>query len=457
VIAIAIVGAWVLFAQMWQLQAPLQMDAQLFEAWLGCLPLDANVASVALRPLEHVPSGAVRSRSLLAYRRRAKLARVQIVNGSLYVTCPRPRGTLPTSACIEREVLTLLLLVSVARLPDVDFLLDSSENSCHKTFHLTRLRRGRRSQRPSESGVAAVFATETEDGCDNLLVPPRSLSALPDNARWHARASQGQWEWRLRLNRALWRGAATGPPPLDASGHVSSPRAKAVMFSMQHPELLDARFAWRSGDGSAGVKMAAELRHRGMLLPPSSFLTWEGALRYRAALVLDGNTVPDRLAFVMASMTAVLKQESPRREAFYALMEPYVHYIPVRRDLSDLDTQLRWALVNATRLHEIARAGAALALTHLSRRAVLCHWTSVLVRYARYVALPLELDPDAVHVRGTTPSSWPTIVEPLLGSSALRPMLSHTPARLEDLVSLLRLHATPCLSVSYRHVCVDIS
>ena len=40
-------------------------------------------------------------------------------------------------------------------------------------------------------------------------------------------------------------------------------------------------------------------------------------------------------------MTAVIKVDSPRREAYYSLMRPYVHYVPVRADLSDLEAQLR--------------------------------------------------------------------------------------------------------------------
>lgn len=179
--------------------------------------------------------------------------------------------------------------------------------------------------------------------------------------------------------------------------------------------------------------------------------------RYRAALVLDGNTVADRLSFILASMTAVIKQESSRREAFYSLMKPHVHYIPVKRNLQNLEAQLRWAFADEARLHRIAKAGATLALKHLSRRAQLCHWTSVLVRYAPYVAQPVTRDPDAVRRGGAgETSSWPTVFDHIRGSP-LRPQLSHSPARLEDfLSSALRFHTTPCVGLSNRHVCVDL-
>jgi hypothetical protein len=196
------------------------------------------------------------------------------------------------------------------------------------------------------------------------------------------------------------------------------------------------------------------MAHRG------AFLTWYDALRFRAALVLDGNTVADRLAFIMSSMTAVIKVDSPRREAYYSLMRPYVHYVPVRADLSDLEAQLRWALANATRLHAIARNGAAFALAHLSRRATLCHWTSLLIAYGAHMAGPVELDADAVRVPAISPTALPRIIEPILpggGGGALRPQLGHSPAWPSDLLNLLHLHMTPCVGSSWRHLCVDIA
>ena len=186
-------------------------------------------------------------------------------------------------------------------------------------------------------------------------------------------------------------------------------------------------------------------------------MTWHEALRYRAALVIDGNTVPDRLAFILASSTAVLKVKSRRREAYHSKMRPYVHYVPVKADASNLRSQLRWALANETRLHTIARNGAALALAHLSRRATLCHWTSLLIRYGAHMAGPIELDENAVRVPARPPSALPSVMEPLLHHNPARPQLSHSPPWASDLQNLLRLHATPCVSNSWRHVCVDIS
>ena len=447
-----LIASLALVSHIWRLSAPIPLEPELLEAWLGCLPHNEQVVSAALQQLQAIRAGSIRSSDIgrLHRTKHKSLSRVQIVNGSLFLTCPRRRQDEPTAACLRTDVLTLLL--SLARLPDVDFIFDGGENTCHKMH-----------QHNTREAAVPIFTTETADGCDNVLVPPRALAFdLPDNARWAARAAQadGAWAWHRRINRALFRGSTTGGAALNGTGHASSKRAKVVAFSLRHPELLDARFTTRGGVGAvqagAGTSsLEAELLRRGMA-ERGAFLTWYDALRYRAALVVDGNTVADRLPFVMASATAVIKVDSPRREAFYSLLRPYEHYVPVRADLSDLEAQLRWALANETRLHAIARNGAAFALRHLSRRATLCHWTSLLLVYATRMAGPVQLDADAVRVPARPPTSLPMIIEPVVRSTALRPQLSHSPPWPSDLFKLLTLHATPCVGLSWRYLCVDL-
>ena len=176
--------------------------------------------------------------------------------------------------------------------------------------------------------------------------------------------------------------------------------------------------------------------------------------------MLDGHTVPDRLAFVLASHTAVLKQDSPRREAFHCMMEPYVHYVPVARDLGDLEAQLRWALSNASRLRQIATNGGALALRLLSRRAQLCHWAGLIRRLAARTASPVVLDPNAGAPREARP---PVMHETIISGSALRPQLTHPQTdslwtTLSEHLNVARkLHLAPCVGLTYSHLCIDIS
>ena len=428
-------------------------EPALLEEYLGCDGV-APMLRLALRPWRSRARNLrrplrVNSSNVRAARQRLRLPRVQIVDSKLYITCGDERS----STCLTHEARTLALLLKLTRLPDVDFLYDDGERTCHGTLGGRAAMADRTDGDPGRrAGPVPVVATETQDGCDNLLAPPRAFAALPDNARWLARAAS-KVPWDRRRHLALFRGTACKHcgPALDADGRPASARAKAVAFSVRHPELLDARFAERRGRlGRIDAARARALNWTG------TFLTWEDALQYRAQLLLDGNTLPDRLGFVLSSMTAVLKQESPYRESTHLAMKPYVHYVPVRHDLSDLGAQLRWALRNSSRLRAIARNGAALALRLLSRRAQLCHWAGLLRELGRRTVAPVELDP-AARPRGTASL---VLHEPLVRPNFLRPQLTHGAgwrASLGELAGAARqLHLGPCVGLTSAHLCLDL-
>lgn len=60
------------------------------------------------------------------------------------------------------------------------------------------------------------------------------------------------------------------------------------------------------------------------------------ALQYKYQVNIDGTVAAYRLAYLLAGSGVVLKQESPYYEHFYSLLKPNVHYLPFKRDLSDL-------------------------------------------------------------------------------------------------------------------------
>mmetsp|Transcript_7176 Transcript_7176/g.15655 ORF Transcript_7176/g.15655 Transcript_7176/m.15655 type:complete len:396 (-) Transcript_7176:854-2041(-) len=330
------------------------LTPSLFDAHLGCTTSPALAAG--LKVLSNATRRArTSSAQIELHRRRHRLVRVQIINSTLYVVCGARRP------CFVHEARTIALLLQLVRLPDVDFLFSEAEQVCFHAPHVP------------------IVAHETGDGCAHILAPPRALKSLPDAARWLSRASGvGIYAWEKRRQQAFFRGRQSGGALFDSNGEPSSIRAKVVDFGAKHPQLLDARFAGRGGS-LRGAKAETAKRRNWSL--DDAFLTWEEGLEYRATVVVDGNTVADRLAYLMASMTAIIKQESDRREALSSCMVPYVHYVPLKPDVSDLEEQITWALANETRLRQIAEAGAELVISHFS---------SVIERYRMSMAISVS-------------------------------------------------------------------
>ena len=110
---VALLLAFWLARYTWQLSAPIPFDAELLEAWLGCLPHDEQVVHVALQTLQKVALGSLRSEDIDHLRRGnarySSMPRVQIVNNSLFVTCPRKAGQAPSNACLGNWGQQLLL------------------------------------------------------------------------------------------------------------------------------------------------------------------------------------------------------------------------------------------------------------------------------------------------------------------------------------------------------------
>ena len=118
-------------------------------------------------------------------------------------------------------------------------------------------------------------------------------------------------------------------------------RFRAVDFSVDHPDLLNARFSeidWTLKDCFA-KNITNGLSK---LLPVDRIDTVHYFERYQVALVLKGIGAAFRLSRHMMTRTAVLLQDCEVEEWFTKYLTPYVHYIPVSSDLSDLKEALVW-------------------------------------------------------------------------------------------------------------------
>ena len=66
--------------------------------------------------------------------------------------------------------------------------------------------------------------------------------------------------------------------------------------------------------------------------------------RYRAILDIDGNSWSSRFGLLMCYNSVILKVEPKYVDYFFDSLQPWVHYVPVQYDLSDLITQAAWVL-----------------------------------------------------------------------------------------------------------------
>ena len=79
-------------------------------------------------------------------------------------------------------------------------------------------------------------------------------------------------------------------------------------------------------------------------------------MQYKYQINVDGTVAAYRFPYLLGGDSLILKQDSNYYEHFYHQMKPFEHYVPFKRDLSDLLQQIQWAKGNDDKVRSIVCA-----------------------------------------------------------------------------------------------------
>jgi hypothetical protein len=161
--------------------------------------------------------------------------------------------------------------------------------------------------------------------------------------------------WSRKKNVAVFRGARTGAIPYNESLSVTEncmmiQRCRLV-YRYHNSTLIDAALT--------GPDRRFPPVLNGVPLMTGEKLTLEQMLRYKAIICLEGNDVSSGLKWALSSRSVVI-MPSPVAFTSWAmeeLLEPWVHYVPCRSDLSDIEDSVQWVLDHPEEAREIAIRG----------------------------------------------------------------------------------------------------
>lgn len=167
--------------------------------------------------------------------------------------------------------------------------------------------------------------------------------------------------WRGGANATAWPTPFAPdllPLPLTQADLIAqagaNPRAAAVLFSLRNPDIADLRF---------GISRKHWLRLGEAQPEPGiieKFVPAESLLDARYQLCVPGHDAPSQLYWVIATNSLAMVVESEFEVIPDFFLKPWVHYVPVQRDLSDLRDKLAYCQDNpALCLAIIDRAQAA--------------------------------------------------------------------------------------------------
>ncbi|XP_030588116.1 protein O-glucosyltransferase 3 [Archocentrus centrarchus] len=166
--------------------------------------------------------------------------------------------------------------------------------------------------------------------------------------------------WANKTERAFFRGRDS-----------REERLQLVSLSKRNPELLDAGI-------TAWFFFRDQEKHVGKA-PLVGFFDF---FKYKYQVNIDGTVAAYRFPYLMLGNSLVLKQDSQYYEHFYSHLKAGTHYVPVKRNLSDLLEKISWAKENDAEAREIARAGQAAARELLQPSRLYCYYYRVLRMYS---------------------------------------------------------------------------
>jgi hypothetical protein len=143
-------------------------------------------------------------------------------------------------------------------------------------------------------------------------------------------------------------------------------RASLVEISTRHPDMVEAV------DALPHYDMETHL-YQGQFMSMA-----DQVARYRYMIDVEGFGYSGRFKLLLHAGRVVLRHDGPYREFFFDDLEPFRHYVPVRRDFSDLLEQIEWLRSHPAREAEIIREARHFARTRLTREAAVDSWALLL-------------------------------------------------------------------------------
>lgn len=247
----------------------------------------------------------------------------------------------------------LLSLTRKVRMPDVEFFVNLGDWPLEK--------------KNSSSNILPIFSWCGSSESKDIVMPTYDLtdSVLETMGRVSLDMMSVQGNtgppWESKNTTAVWRGR---------DSHKE--RLELVKLSRKHPELIDAAF----------TNFFFFKHDESLYGPIVKHISFYDFFKHKYLISVDGTVAAYRLPYLLVGDSVVLKQDSIYYEHFYHELQPWKHYIPVKKDLSDLLDKLHWAREHDGEAKKIAKAGQEFARNSLMGDDIFCYYFRLFQEYA---------------------------------------------------------------------------
>ena len=205
--------------------------------------------------------------------------------------------------------------------------------------------------------------------------------------------------WKQKKDVAFFRGSTTGGF-YTKENWQEMPRTRIVSACRAEGSHCDAMF---TGFPQCEAETAQIIENA---LGKAPMVHEKDYAHYKYNILVDGNGAPaSRAVQSVFTNTLLLKVESPFSEFFYPLMQPYVHYLPVSYNATDLLEKVSWARENDERARRMAEELLSFGKRHLSSSAVNEYVHQLLLALAPLFETPPSSPPEGFQLF-VPPTHW---------------------------------------------------
>jgi hypothetical protein len=183
--------------------------------------------------------------------------------------------------------------------------------------------------------------------------------------------------WSSKKARAVFRGGPTG------CGVTPETNSRIKLATMRSPDLdvglvATSEFAQTIDTKSVRIDPKYGLGMLNTGIKPVKKISMVEQSGYKYLIHIDGNVNAYRLLTTMLTGSLILRVESEYTSWLDGILKPWIHYIPVKKDLSDLLTTIRWCKEHDKECEQLAQNSLTIALQVSDKEFVETYFETVL-------------------------------------------------------------------------------
>jgi hypothetical protein len=148
--------------------------------------------------------------------------------------------------------------------------------------------------------------------------------------------------WENKIDKVVFRGATTD------CGYDEKTSARYLAHKLSQLGEIEELDAGITKLWFNDIKLPGKPIQYPKRIKPIDPIPFVDMSRYKYILNIDGSVTAFRLSAELAFGSVILKVDSKYKIWYMGLLVPWVHYIPIKSDLSDLKEKIEWCKANQT-------------------------------------------------------------------------------------------------------------